>query len=63
MEWEIDQYEIWIIYFAGVIRGAIAFGLVLSLREGKNVTLIKSNTMLLVLLTTIVLGGMMSFII
>lgn len=54
--------EIYIIYFAGLIRGAIAFGLVLSLRSA-NFTLIKSNTLLLVLFTTILIGGMMSFIV
>lgn len=60
--WRLSLQEVCIIYFAGLIRGAIAFALVLSLRS-LNFSLIKSNTLILVLTTTILLGGMMSFII
>ena len=31
--WELDRPEIWIVYFAGLIRGAIAFGLVVTLKS------------------------------
>ena len=61
-KFELDIYELIVIFFSGTIRGAIAFGLVLSVNS-KNVKVIKSTCLILVLFTTVVLGGMMGLVI
>ena len=51
-----------LIWFAGIIRGAIAFALSLTIKSSisphKNILI--STTLVVVIITTIVLGGLMS---
>ena len=54
----INFYHVWIVWFAGLVRGAIAFGLILSV-DGPNQKLIKITCLSLVLITMMLFGGVM----
>ena len=54
----INFYHVWIVWFAGLVRGAIAFGLILSV-DGPNKNLIKITCLSLVLITMMLFGGVM----
>lgn len=58
----LDVYDHLVIYISGSIRGAIAYGLVLSVHS-PNASVIKSSCLLMVLVTTIVFGASMGGII
>lgn len=68
-KWNVSFYELIIITAAGIIRGSVAFALILTLsKEGdeeykKSVSIIQSSVMLMVFLTTIPLGAFMPKII
>ncbi|EGR28611.1 sodium hydrogen exchanger family protein, putative, partial [Ichthyophthirius multifiliis] len=59
----INVYEISIIWFAGVIRGAIAFALILKVPlendSDYSTYIVQSTTFAIVIITTIILGGIM----
>ena len=60
-----DMSERGITFFAGCIRGAIAFGLAISMPEddgndGNNKKMLISSTLILVFLTTLVFGALMA---
>ncbi|KRX03049.1 hypothetical protein PPERSA_08124 [Pseudocohnilembus persalinus] len=66
--WKLTAYEISIVWFAGLIRGAVAFALIQTVvntcKEGDENCLVqdqilKSSIMMIVLITTIVLGALM----
>lgn len=52
-----------VIFTSGIIRGAIAFGLVLGISSVPNYSVIKTTCLSLVLFTTILIGGLMGLII
>lgn len=62
-KWTVSNSELSIISIAGTIRGSVAFALILTIEstsENKDqVSVIKSTTLTMVCLTTIVLGGLM----
>ncbi len=58
----LDVYDLLVIYFSGSIRGAIAYGLVLSVTS-THASVIKSSCLLMVLVTTILFGASMGGII
>ena len=64
-KWNVSFYELLIITVAGIIRGSVAFALILTLdkkTEG-GVSMIQSSVLLMVFITTISLGAVMpSFI-
>jgi hypothetical protein len=64
--WKVNIYELGIIWFAGVIRGSVAFALILTVDEPhddphvrREVQIIKSSVLFIVFITTIVLGALM----
>lgn len=64
--WKVNIYELGIIWFAGVIRGSVAFALILTLDENvenqelrREIQVIKSSVLFIVFITTIVLGALM----
>lgn len=66
-KWNVSFYELLIITVAGIIRGSVAFALILTLKkeeEGdKSVSIVQSSVMLMVFITTLSLGAAMpSFI-
>jgi len=56
-----------VVSFAGMIRGSVAFALILTIKpndDNKNaVSVVKSTTLALVCMTTVVLGALMPHII
>lgn len=66
-KWTISYQDLSIVAIGGTIRGSVAFALILTMEENKDnesqVKVIKSTTLGLVCLTTIVLGGLMPKII
>jgi hypothetical protein len=58
----IKMKQVSLIWFSGIIRGAIAFGLSMQINKdiAPNRSLMVSTTLLIVLITTLVLGGSMS---
>jgi sodium/hydrogen exchanger-like protein 6/7/sodium/hydrogen exchanger 8 len=54
----LNFYHVYIVWFAGLVRGAIAFGLILSV-DGPNKNLIKITCLSLVLITMMLFGGVM----
>eukprot|EP01016_Furgasonia_blochmanni_P012276 TRINITY_DN1590_c0_g2_i2.p1 TRINITY_DN1590_c0_g2~~TRINITY_DN1590_c0_g2_i2.p1 ORF type:complete len:553 (-),score=167.50 TRINITY_DN1590_c0_g2_i2:168-1826(-) len=58
-KWKVDFYELAIIWFSGLIRGAIAFALVIQIDGIKNKNLVLTTTLGIVLITTIGLGAIM----
>ena len=63
MKWHVYNSELAVISTAGTIKGSVAFALILSVdidKHPKNqLSIIKSTVLILVSLTTIVLGGIM----
>lgn len=64
--WKVNIYELGIIWFAGIIRGSVAFALILTLDENvddknirREIQIIKSSVLFIVFITTIVLGALM----
>lgn len=64
-EWNIKPSERGIMAFAGSIRGAIAFGLAISIQTGsvQNDEVLVSTTLILVFFTTIVFGALLPIVI
>ena len=65
---QFSKNEQGITFFAGCIRGAVAFGLAISIpsnsiEESKNKKMLISSTLILVFLTTIIFGALMNYII
>lgn len=67
--WNVTNYELLIVTVAGVIRGSVAFALILTIENPENhdankgVYIVKSSVLLMVFITTIFLGAIMpSFI-
>ena len=67
--WHVTMYELLICTVAGIIRGSVAFALILTIEnpknhdENKGVYIVKSSVLLMVFITTIFLGAIMpSFI-
>jgi hypothetical protein len=62
-KWTIDMKDLSIVAVGGTIRGSVAFALILTIEANKDnsnqVSVIKSTTLGLVCITTIVLGGIM----
>ncbi|KAL4499898.1 hypothetical protein ABPG72_015247 [Tetrahymena utriculariae] len=62
-KWRLNRYEMGIIWFAGIIRGAIAFALIQNVPQDESnpqaTQVIQSTTLFIVILTTIILGGLM----
>jgi NhaP-type Na+/H+ or K+/H+ antiporter len=62
-KWTVSVNELCIVSIAGTIRGSVAFALILSIESNEHtkdqVSVIKSTTLIMVCLTTIVLGGLM----
>ena len=62
-KWTINRQELGIVAVGGTIRGSVAFALILTIQPNKDneqqVSVIKSTTLGLVCLTTIILGGLM----
>ena len=66
-KWKVNFYELGIVWFAGIIRGSVAFALILTVPEytglEEEVQIIKSGVLIIVLLTTVILGAAMPFFI
>ncbi|KAL4429124.1 hypothetical protein ABPG74_015152 [Tetrahymena malaccensis] len=61
-KWGLNKYELLIIWFSGLIRGAVAFALIINVENQLN-PVITSTILFIVFFTTIILGGFMqSFI-
>ena len=66
--WNVSFYELLIITVAGIIRGSVAFALILTLDKKdkanqKAISTIQSSVLLMVFITTLSLGAVMpSFI-
>lgn len=61
-KWTVSNNELSIVSIAGTIRGSVAFALILTIKDEKHedqVSVIKSTTLMMVCLTTIILGGLM----
>lgn len=65
-KWDVNIFELAIVWFAGIIRGSVAFALILTIGsphdtpdEQKEVQIIKGGVLVMVFLTTIILGGVM----
>jgi len=58
-KWELGFKKLIFIWYAGMIRGAIAFGLVLRISNGSspNRGVIVTTSLLLVIFTTVVFGS------
>ncbi len=59
---KVSFNEIIFIWFAGMIRGAIAFGLVLKIDESDNRSVVVTTSLALVIFTTVVFGSLMPLI-
>lgn len=64
--WDVNIFELAIVWFAGVIRGSVAFALILTIggkhdteEEQRETQIIKGTVLIMVFLTTIALGGIM----
>jgi hypothetical protein len=68
-KWRLSIWDLSIIWFAGLIRGSIAYALIQSVEpndsendeEKENVEILKTTILILVVGTTIILGGLMPF--
>lgn len=62
-KWKVSNKELSIVTLAGTIRGSVAFALILTIEDTENnkdqVSVIKSTTLIMVCLTTIILGALM----
>ncbi len=62
-KWKISNQDLSVVSVAGMIRGSVAFALILTIESDEEnydqVSMIKSTTLALVCLTTIVLGALM----
>ncbi|KAL4429123.1 hypothetical protein ABPG74_015151 [Tetrahymena malaccensis] len=58
-KWDLNKYELFIIWFAGLIRGAVAFALIITIQGSLN-PVITSTILFIVFFTTVFLGGFMS---
>ncbi|EWS72871.1 sodium/hydrogen exchanger family protein (macronuclear) [Tetrahymena thermophila SB210] len=62
IKWGLNKYELLIIWFSGLIRGAVAFALIINVENQLN-PVVTSTVLFIVFFTTILLGGFMqSFI-
>ena len=67
-KWDVSFYELLIITVAGIIRGSVAFALILTLDKKDSpdeqaISTVQSSVMLMVFITTLSLGAVMpSFI-
>ena len=66
-KWSVSFYELLIITVAGVIRGSVAFALILTLgrpeESPEDIEIVQSSVMLMVFITTLSLGAAMPSII
>ena len=66
-KWKIANKDLAVVSFAGMIRGSVAFALILTIQPNETneneVSVIKSTTLALVCMTTVVLGALMPHII
>lgn len=67
-KWRLTFWEMSIIWFAGLIRGSIAYALIqkLEYEKGNNtareqVQIIQTSILIMVILSTIILGAIMPF--
>ena len=64
-KWHVTWWELLIVTVAGIIRGSVAFALILTIEPGespeeeKAVNIVKSSVLILVFITTIFLGAVM----
>ncbi|KAL4484481.1 hypothetical protein ABPG74_019658 [Tetrahymena malaccensis] len=58
--WSVNIYELLIIWFSGLIRGAVAFALIITVEKELNDVVI-STILFIVFFTTVVLGAFMPF--
>lgn len=61
-KWTVTNNELTIVSIAGTIRGSVAFALILTIDDEHHpdqVSVIKSTTLIMVCLTTIILGALM----
>ena len=62
-KWKINNKDLAVVSVAGMIRGSVAFALILTIESDEHnkneVSVIKSTTLALVCLTTVVLGALM----
>lgn len=66
--WKVTCKELNVIYYAGIVRGSVAFALILTLQPGSpaeasQVQVLKSGVLFMVFITTIVFGGLMPLVI
>lgn len=62
MNWKVPNNELSVVCASGTIRGSVALALILTIDGGDNnskVSIIKSTVLIMVCITTIVLGGVM----
>ncbi len=63
MKWKVPNNELTVVCASGTIRGSVALALILTIegdaKTESKVSIIKSTVLLMVCLTTIVLGGVM----
>lgn len=62
-KWKVSKNELAVVCAAGTIRGSVALALILTIESDDDnkdqVSIIKSTVLIMVCLTTIVLGGIM----
>lgn len=62
-KWRVSKNELTVVTLAGTIRGSVAFALILTIESDDEnhdqVSVIKSTTLIMVCLTTIILGALM----
>lgn len=66
-KWNVTWWELLIVTVAGIIRGSVAFALILTIEETKEMSndvlvaikIVKSTVLFLVFITTIFLGAIM----
>lgn len=60
--WNVSWWELLIVTVAGIIRGSVAFALILTIdnpHDDIGINIVKSSVLLLVFITTIILGAIM----
>jgi Mg/Co/Ni transporter MgtE len=67
-KWTVSYKELSIVSIAGTIRGSVAFALILTIEADEHdehsynqVSIVKSTTLVMVCVTTIILGALMPF--
>lgn len=66
--WKVNCKELNIIWYSGIVRGSVAFALILTVNpanpsELNQIQVIKSSVLFMVFFTTIIFGGFMPLII